>query len=73
MMSPLQVEVSDGSGQSYRESLEKSDALGNVMAELALQALASAEPVSQSGLCAKNPLMIAVENVLFQGIYLGNV
>ena len=54
MMSPLQVEVSDGSGQSYRESsFEKSDALGNVMAELALQALASAEPESQSGLCSK--------------------
>ena len=37
MMSPLRVEVTDGSGQSFQDnSFEKSDALGNVMAELTL-------------------------------------
>ena len=46
MMSPLRVEVTDGSGQSYQNNtFEKSDALGNVMAELSLQALSEAEPV----------------------------
>ena len=68
MMSPLRVEVTDGSGQSYRDNnFEKSDALGNVMAELTLQAVSSAEIVSDPSLSfAVQSFDVPIENVLFQ-------
>ena len=68
MMSPLRVEVTDGSGQSYRDNnFEKSDALGNVMAELTLQAVSSAEIVSDPSLSfAVQSFDVPIENILFQ-------
>ena len=68
MMSPLRVEVTDGSGQSYRDNnFEKSDALGNVMAELTLQAVSGAEIVSDPSLAfAVQSFDVPIENVLFQ-------
>lgn len=71
MMSPLQVEVTDGSGNAYRENtFEKSDALGNVMAELTLQAVASAEPVENPQLAfAVQPFDVPIENILFQAAF----
>lgn len=71
MMSPLQVEVTDGSGNSYRENtFEKSDALGNVMAELALQALQDMTPVSTPQFSfAQHQFEVPVENILFQAAF----
>ena len=70
MMSPLRVEVTDGSGQSYRDNtFEKSDALGNVMAELTLQAISEAQPVTESNLnidFAVQTFDVPIENTLFQ-------
>ena len=75
-MSPLRVEVTDGSGQSYRDNtFEKSDALGNVMAELTLQAIAESQTVAEpeSFVCCAE-FDVPVENVLFQScISVGNV
>ena len=71
MMSPLRVEVTDGSGNSYRDNtFEKSDALGNVMAELALQALSGSESVTDPSLSfAQQQFDVPVENVLFQAAF----
>ena len=71
MMSPLRVEVTDGSGQSYQDNtFEKSDALGNVMAELTLQAIAEAQTVPEPNLSfAVKEFDVPVENVLFQAAF----
>ena len=71
MMSPLRVEVTDGSGQSYRDNtFEKSDALGNVMAELTLQAIAESQTVAEPNLSfAVQEFDVPVENVLFQAAF----
>jgi hypothetical protein len=75
MMSPLNIEVTDGSGQSYSvSSFEKSDALGNVMAELALQSIEEAVPMEQPDLAIyKHTFDIAVENVLFQAAFVSGM
>ena len=71
MMSPLRVEVTDGSGESYQDNnFEKSEALGNVMAELTLQAVAEAVPVPAPNLgFAVQTLDVPIENVLFQAAF----
>ena len=71
MMSPLRVEVTDGSGNAYSENtFEKSDALGNVMAELTLQAVSGAEVVSNPNLAfAVQSFDVPIENSLFQAAF----
>lgn len=75
MMSPLRVEVTDGTGNSYSgSSFEKSNALGNVMAELALQALETSTPMENVNLgLYKQSLTLPVENVLFQAAFVSGM
>ena len=74
-MSPLRVEVTDGTGNVYSESgFAKSDALGNVMAELALQAIEDAEPIPSPNVRVyKHTFNVAVENVLFQAAFVSGM
>ena len=72
MMSPLRIEVTDGSGQTYSDAgFEKSDALGNVMAELVLEALQDAEvaPSPELALRART-FQLPIDNVAFQAAFL---
>ena len=71
MMSPLRVEVTDGSGESYSENnFEKSEALGNVMAELALDALSEMEVVDAPSLSfASHEFDVPIENILFKAAF----
>ncbi len=71
MMSPLQVEVTDGSGNSYRSNtFEKSDALGNVMAELTLQAISETTVVEEPNIAfAVQSFEVPIENILFQAAF----
>ena len=75
MMSPLNVEVTDGSGASFStSSFEKSEALGNVMAELALQALSEAQVVSAPDISFyKHTFEVPVENILFQAAFISGM
>ena len=75
MMSPLRVEVTDGSGQTYSEaSYDKAEALGNVMAELALGALADAEIVTAPSLAVRTTTFtLPIDNVAFQAAFLLNM
>lgn len=72
MMSPLRVDVTDGTGETYSDaSFEKSDALGNVMAELVLGSLESAE-IAESptlGLRART-FQLPIDNIAFQAAFL---
>ncbi len=71
MMSPLRVEVTDGSGQSYQDNtFDKSDALGNVMAELTLEAIGGAQSVLEPSLSfAVQEFDLPIENILFQAAF----
>ena len=71
MMSPLRVEVTDGSGQSYQDNtFDKSDALGNVMAELTLEAIGGAQSVLEPNLSfAVQEFDLPIENILFQAAF----
>ena len=75
MMSPLRVEVTDGSGNHYSSNtFEKSDALGNVMAELALQGLQEAQLVENPNLgFYKQSFELPVENILFQAAFVSGM
>ena len=72
MMSPLRIEVTDGTGQTYSEaSFEKSDALGNVMAELVLDSLESATPADSTDLALRaRTFLLPIDNVAFQAAFL---
>ncbi|MFT5683549.1 MAG: hypothetical protein ACI8RZ_004481 [Myxococcota bacterium] len=72
MMSPLRIEVTDGSGETYSESgFDKADALGNVMAELVLGSLASAEVAESPELALRaRTFQLPIDNIAFQAAFL---
>ena len=72
MMSPLRVDVTDGSGEEFPSNgFPKSEALGRVMAELALDALGSAVAVPDPKLSfSKHSFSVPLENILFQAGFL---
>lgn len=72
MMSPLRVDVTDGSGEEFPSNgFPKSEALGRVMAELALDALGSAVAVPDPKLSfSKHTFSVPLENILFQAGFL---
>jgi hypothetical protein len=72
MMSPLRIEVTDGSGESYSDSgFDKADALGNVMAELVLGSLGSAERIDSPTLALRaRTFQLPIENIAFQAAFL---
>lgn len=76
MMSPLRVDVTDGSGEEFsgNGTPPKMEALGRVMAELGLQALDSAVEMPDPQLSfAKHTFNAPVENILFQAGFLSGM
>ena len=72
MMSPLRIDVTDGTGETFSEgSFEKADALGNVMAELVLESLASAEEAESPELALRaRTFQLPIDNIVFQAAFL---
>ena len=72
MMSPLRIEVTDGNGDRFSEaSFEKAQALGLVIAELALRADAAGEDVADPALALRTAnLRLPIDNVAFQAAFL---
>jgi hypothetical protein len=72
MMSPLRVEVTDGDGDRFSAAgFEKSDALGSVLAEMALEADATGKVVDAPSLALRTAtLQLPIDNILFQAAFL---
>lgn len=72
LMTPLGVTVTDFEGVDYSgDTFEKAEALGRVLGQLALQALAEGGPATDPALAVRSAeLYIPVENYAFQALFL---
>lgn len=72
MMSPLRVEVTDGNGDRHSDAgFEKSEALGMVLAEMALEADAQSEMVAEPALAVRTTsFRLPIDNIAFQAAFL---
>lgn len=72
LMTPLGIEVTDGDGNSFSESnFEKAEALGRVIGEKALSAIAEGEDVSDPSLAFRMlSFKLPIDNVGFQSLAL---
>ncbi|MDP6933479.1 MAG: hypothetical protein QGG40_11215, partial [Myxococcota bacterium] len=75
LMTPLGVNVTDGEGVEHSSSdWEKAEALGNVIAELAMDAIESGETVTEPDLAVRvSEIFLPVDNVAFQAMTLMGV
>ena len=72
LMTPGGITVTDGEGNDFEEnSFEKAEALGKVIAELSLEAIAAGEEASSPTVSIRaEQLYIPIENVAFQAMFL---
>ncbi|MCK6503341.1 hypothetical protein L6R53_08080 [Myxococcota bacterium] len=72
LMTPLGITVTDLDGVDWSgDTFEKADALGRVLADLALQAVEAASPQVEPALSLRSTeLFIPVENYAFQALFL---
>ncbi len=75
LMTPLGVTVTDGNGVDYSESTwAKSEALGKVVAEMGLDAIAAAEVIESPELSFEMMnVSLPVDNIGFQAMFLSGV
>jgi hypothetical protein len=72
LMTPGGITVTDGEGaEFYDHSFEKAEALGKVIAELALESVAAGSVASDATVSLRAaPLYIPIENIAFQAMFL---